>query len=279
MHNVLGEFFADPLLWISLIVQFLLIVWGAVVALADVWAKQHRWLALSVFAILGLVGMVTTARQATKSAQDGSNLSNALTDLGTSTKEITRMTSLNTDLQGKLLTQGQTIADLAQENISSVIGGNSFCYIAFDGILDTGASVVVVSQGKYPLYDVDVRIVDAQLLMNGKDSAEYNIATKVIGDLAQPVAMQIGSIPFKTSGDRQQLNIFFHGRNGFWQQLLRLRKVGGQWREASIVDETPDPKRFPKGAILMRRVDKQFPPEELLKDKDWENANKLPRAF
>jgi hypothetical protein len=32
MHTFLGEFFADPLLWISQIVQFLLIVWGAVVA-------------------------------------------------------------------------------------------------------------------------------------------------------------------------------------------------------------------------------------------------------
>jgi hypothetical protein len=92
---------------------------GAVVALKDNWAKKHLAVALGLFAILGLLGMGTAAEQAVKSALDSSNLNNAVTNLGTSTKEIGRMTDLNTKLQEKLVWQSQVIENLAQKNMAS----------------------------------------------------------------------------------------------------------------------------------------------------------------
>lgn len=119
MHKFLSEFFADPLLWISLVVQFLLMVGGAGVALAEDWGKKHRSWVLGPFVSLGLVGMGVTAKQAVKSARDNTDLTNALGNLGTSTREISRVTSLNTDLQGQLLTQSQVLVTLAQRNFAS----------------------------------------------------------------------------------------------------------------------------------------------------------------
>lgn len=109
---MLRGMFADPLLWVSLGVQFLLAFVGMWVAVVDAWAKKHRWAVLSAFVVLGLLGMGVTARQAATSAQESANLKNALGNLQAST-------SLNEGLQEQLLAQSQALVALAQQNSAS----------------------------------------------------------------------------------------------------------------------------------------------------------------
>jgi hypothetical protein len=71
--------FADWLLWASLVAQFLLMVMGAVLALADEWVKKHRTLVLSAFILLGVAGMLFSAKQAVNASRDSTALSDIVT--------------------------------------------------------------------------------------------------------------------------------------------------------------------------------------------------------
>ncbi|MGB0014762.1 MAG: hypothetical protein WBQ03_24425 [Candidatus Sulfotelmatobacter sp.] len=119
MHTILGDFLTDPLLWMSLVIQFLLALGGAGVALAEDWAKKHRWSLLSCFAVFGLLGMGVTAKQATNAAKDATKLTSALGDVETETNETGRLTKLNTELQQRLITQSEMIVFLAEKNAAS----------------------------------------------------------------------------------------------------------------------------------------------------------------
>lgn len=114
-------------------------------------------------------------------------------------------------------------------------GGDSFCYFGV-GVSGNTATWTAVHQGKYPLYNVKARIVDLSKFhaaMNSEIpfSADKNVR---IGDIAQSQARGILSMDLGT-GDSRDFNIFFSARNGFFTQLLRFRRVGGQWLSATSV--------------------------------------------
>src|SRR6266852_3115403 len=88
---------------VSAAIQFLLALLGIVVSLHEQWAKQHRAWLFGNFLVLGVVGIGLTFAQSAKAGRDSANLSTALGNLTSSTSEISRVTSLNTQLQEKLL--------------------------------------------------------------------------------------------------------------------------------------------------------------------------------
>jgi hypothetical protein len=53
-----------------------------------------------------------------------------------------------------------------------------------------------------------------------------------IGDLGVASSRMLGRFVFDDGTDKRNFNIFFTGTNGFWTELLRLRKVNGTWLEA-----------------------------------------------
>ena len=63
-----------------------------------------------------------------------------------------------------LRVKSDEIAKLNKEIVNQTIGGDSFCYLSV-GSIDNQENIgilVVVHQGKHPLYDVNARIVDLQ---------------------------------------------------------------------------------------------------------------------
>jgi len=109
--------------------QLFLVGLGAVVSLQEDWAKRHRRGVLLAFAILGIVGLVATVKQAGESAKANTKLSDSLTSLGNSASEISRMATLNTQLQRRLLDQSDTIAGLAEQAANSATGGDSYVMV------------------------------------------------------------------------------------------------------------------------------------------------------
>jgi hypothetical protein len=71
--------FTDWLLWASLVAQFLLMVMGAVLVLAEDWVKKHRIWVLLAFILLGMAGMIVSAKQAVTAARDSTALSDIVT--------------------------------------------------------------------------------------------------------------------------------------------------------------------------------------------------------
>jgi hypothetical protein len=169
------------------------------------------------------------------------------------------------------------------EEIKMITGGDSFCYLDVLGSPElTGVNLIVLFQGKYPLYDVAVRIGDAKYTRETKDVFHATLDERKIGNIGSPGASMgkvYGPVAFKVAGDTQELNIFFDGRNGFWSELIRMRKENGKWVRAKVVYGTLDLKRFPKGARVLEQIDKEFPTEALSSDQDWTNVQKLPKAY
>ncbi len=98
-----------------------------------------------------------------------------------------------------------------------VTGGDAFCYFAlyyFDVGKNIARNIVIVKEGKYPLYDVRMRVTD---LDTHKDVANIQL-----GEVNGPALVLSGVWSLK---DTINYRVFFSARNGMWHQDLLLRKL------------------------------------------------------
>jgi hypothetical protein len=163
-------------------------------------------------------------------------------------------------LNRELAAKSEEIARLTKDNFAAVTGGDSFCYVALAAREDAaGPTVTAVHQGKYPLYDVDLRITDLKRWSTppGK-SAEQLIARFHLGTLAASTTVLVGRMP-PLRGETERFNLHFSARNGFWTQLVRLRKVDGTWKMATKVTRGPAPGQVSEQILIPDRVENGFP--------------------
>jgi hypothetical protein len=108
---------------------------------------------------LGIIAIVCVIKQSKEAAIANQNLSNAIGNLETSTREISRVTGLNTSLQQKLLGQSERINTLAEESFKTITGANSFPYIAPQPAeYQQPVTLFVWDHGKYMLTGVTLTI-------------------------------------------------------------------------------------------------------------------------
>jgi hypothetical protein len=148
------------------------------------------------------------------------------------------MTSLNTQLQDKLLKQSDTITALSKQNIAAVTGGNSFCYVI---ATPTGNEFLlnVVTNGSSPLHEVFSDMADLDTLreitrkpsFTWQDIQNAKTSYPAIPFLASSSARSLGKIPTGAS-DKRNLHFNFFSMNGVWGENLSLRLVKGQWQQA-----------------------------------------------
>jgi hypothetical protein len=266
-------------LWVSGIASFLQTIWGAYVSLQKDWAQEHKRIVFAGVVVLGGVGVSAIAIQSGKSAEASARLQSALHDLSASSTQIqvssqetARIQSENTKLQERLLEQSGIISELARRGINTALGGDSFCYMTFEGasLTEGNATPVIVHVGKYPLYDTAARVTD--MVRFNAILAQHGIAAgggQTLGYRAVLPAMrtiQIGSLAAGSSGvlsgqtipfsdrDSQDFTVEFSARNGFWTECLKLIRVRGEWTVAYRVVS-----RAKHGKTLLTFADKQFP--------------------
>ena len=291
----LGGMSANGLYQINASCQFALIIMGAVVVIRPKWPERHPWLILGSFALVGALGMFAGWKQQQVSAREtaeaqkqladsNAKLSSSLDRLGAQSNEIARVQELNTALQqklldssGKLLDQSTVISGLSKEAIETTTGGDSFCYMSLTGDPDSKIMTpIFLHYGKHPLYGIHARIVNPQLLnplqeairKEGRSPTVHELfSTDVdieIGDLSLKSSwVQFGKfIPFDTTkSGRQDFNVFFNARNGYWSQTLRWRKVSDKWTQATRVSKDDGGKQ----RVVFTKIDPKFPRQEL----DW----------
>jgi hypothetical protein len=107
------------------------------------------------FFILGGIAVTFVIIQSNETAVTNQSLANALGDLRNSTADIASMTTLNTQLQERLLKQSDDIADLSKQNIAATTGGSTFCYVTANPV---GAEFLLILStiGKSPLHSITV---------------------------------------------------------------------------------------------------------------------------
>ena len=214
--------------------------------------------------------MITlVVKQSRESAATTSKLAGSIEALREGNQEISRVQSLNTQLQQRLIEASTSIKNLAAQNvglarqsIQTVTGGDSYCYLDVVSPSRAGGLLVAFHRGKYPLYAVNARLVDlAQMkkfLESGQKLTLDNVFTNdvnlSIGDLAVSTAKPLQQIIFPSS-DRQSFNIFFSAHNGLWTEELRLRFVDGSWTRAVRVSRLEGSRE----ASIWKRVDPKYP--------------------
>ena len=136
------------------------------------------------------------------------------------------------------------VEESANEMIGHISGGSNFpCiyYTSYDMTTDTGG-LALMTNGKYPLYDVSLRIVDVQKFLKSKDnpndpsmeSRELSITHINVGNVTPEAMIDLQSWKLE-SHPEQTYNIFISARNGYFIQTLRLLKIDGSWHSATQI--------------------------------------------
>ena len=145
----------------------------------------------------------------------------------------------------------------SEDILSNISGGNSFPYIQIGNINNTTKTgqIVVLHQGSYPLYDVQVRIVDLRRFQVVQGNiADFGETSFSVGNMipshcvVMPNAWNIGE------GTKQSYNVFMTARNGAFTQLIRLDKGSGEWKYATKVINS-------RGETVLEQIKEGFPLE------------------
>lgn len=160
-----------------------------------------------------------------------------------------------------LKVKSEEIAKLNREIVNSVIGGDSFCYLSIGSINPQNniGILVAVSQGEHPIYDVRARIVDLQKFEKIKDNLTLQTINQSethinIGNMIKGMSWMVREFPLGNTTLQKNFNIFFIARNGFYIQLLRLRKVNDKWISATKVEKN--------GEVIFEKIHDNFPRSE-----------------
>jgi len=222
--------------------------------------RSQKVLYAGLFIVLGVVSICLVITQSAETAAAAARLSGALDNLNKSTANISIEQSLNIKLQEQLIAQGKTIADLSRAGIGSVTGGDSYAYLKFTALTNDGGVPVVFHRGKYPIYDMNMRLFDLRKMgtIIHQPIADWIAATGgiiAIGNLMPSgswttwKAVSLGSI------EDRNYNVFFDARNGFWHETINMRSVNGEWTEAIEVWRQSGKKDI----LILEDIDRGFP--------------------
>ncbi len=143
------------------------------------------------------------------------------------------------EFEHELRVRNDKIAELSQNAQNSVTGGDSFCYMRFRDVGPSIGQLFVIHNGKYPIYDVEARIVDLDMYTKEKNHEEKLKALMGInihvGNLGPGFARDITTWK-ETIPGQLRLNIFFVARNGSYTQKFRRVRVKDGWATAILVD-------------------------------------------
>jgi hypothetical protein len=227
-------------------------VLGGVVSVVSPNDPIHQATCIVSFFLLGCCAWVVVAKQSKQATESEAELQDQIKQLEQAASEATKLQALNNDLQQQMLELTRMNTTLAKENISTVTGGDSYCWM--DISFQFGRpTLTFIQSGKYTLYNVTARIVDVNRMRKQLERHQpISLSDDIWLDLGE---VQVGRAFFRhdvllpfSDEEAQSFNIFFGARNGMWTQELRLRKVAGQWSSAlrvwfsSIGGSTPPDK-------------------------------------
>lgn len=152
------------------------------------------------------------------------------------------------------------LQEAAKDMAGWATGGNSWAYLLPTNPTETGLSQLMTqAEGTYPLYDLKIRVVDLNIFRENplEGQTTYNFGELMAG-LFHPIGPSV-----TLQGEESSLNIFFYARNGMWHQLLRGKKIDGNWKWAFRVIRVD---MHGNGTPLMSMIPEDFPAPESI---DW----------
>ena len=167
------------------------------------------------------------------------------------------------------------------EGFRQVTGGDSFCYLRILPADATNVDLVVLHEGKYPISDISLRLVDSDQLA-GPTPSGLSAMDRI---LKAQINIPIGTLPVKGFRLVSRIQIpagimekkylaSFTARNGSWDEDVTLRRMNtGDWRVALKVNESPGQVTFAElnkpTKLLFHKVDPDFPVNSNYEIQDW----------
>jgi hypothetical protein len=175
-------------------------------------------------------------------------------------EEVARLNRELATKSDQLAQKSDEIARLTKDNLATVTGGDSYCYvdIGFLGYLPNQVDRWLHKKGSFPLYDVAMQITDLNKLKDIgqtpiEDRKQKVLAAKTnlnVGNFGGgELARDLGRLKFPDGEVRAAFLVDFSARNGGWSQKIGLRRgADGKWLLASrvtkgdvILDESISP--------------------------------------
>ena len=169
--------------------------------------------------------------------------------------EIDVSGALSTKIETELKTKNEKIAQLNEDIKNYILGEGSYCYLSFATIDNGIATFFLVHEGKYPLYDVNVRIVDLaefNKIPSGQKLVHSDSYEKRgnLGNINPGQGVIVGEYNLIDLKEKK-LNIFFYARNGTFTQVMRLKNIKNKWVSATQVKK--------ENQVLFTQIDSDYP--------------------
>ena len=152
------------------------------------------------------------------------------------------------------------IANLNKEISKSITGGDSFAYLVPTVLAGSNypESLMILHKGKYPLYDLGMRVVDlddfeAELAKPKGSSNILSIGVNRSAGNISPNTASFSGISMKEK-DYTRLTIQINARNGHFSQSLRIKKVGTEYKTALQVNKMDS-----REVTLFEKIDDGYP--------------------
>lgn len=153
------------------------------------------------------------------------------------------------DFEKELRLKTEEIAELNKQIAANVTGGDSYCTLFVSAPGESNQSgLILMNQGKYPVYDISVKIDDVEHLIdvakNELGSAGSWAQSRALlakasivflpGNLGPGQATELGVLQLPTT-EKQSYNVQITARNSYVIQTLRFRRVNGEWKRAEKI--------------------------------------------
>lgn len=145
---------------------------------------------------------------------------------------------------------------------ASITGGDSFCYLWFvsGGGSPNEPILMLIHQGKYPLYDVQLDILDVEkgdqlrmpLTVEGVLAQAHTILN--VGTMS-PGQVRMSGRWHLPDGQGQRYQVDILARNGVVNQSIRLQRVNSHWKQATKVTR----RQGDVVVSLLEKADPEFP--------------------
>lgn len=175
------------------------------------------------------------------------------------------------------------LARVSEESMQQSIGGDSFCYVTplagdASGVIRTALLFV----GAYPLSNVEIRVVDVKLANRIHASQGYTFQNMFAGDkrfsfqfMKQAFSPLFEDRWLPEDDNTKEYSIFISARNGWFTELLALRREGPHTDGAALVTAT----YFDGRTGLVLDATKGFPLERIKNTEAWDQMKKLPKII
>jgi hypothetical protein len=169
------------------------------------------------------------------------------------------------NFNARLNDKNSEIIALQDQQIKAITGGDSYPYIMPTFAGDGKVTMFLMNQGKYPLYDVQITIVDgdlfAELVKKSSDASRdiqaiSNQSQQIykIGNLGEHQSSMFTKFDLDSKTGARNFTIYLLARNGQVNEWMSLRWVKDHWSVAVIA--------LNQNAILERHIGDDFPKDE-----------------